>query len=419
VAWEPVSREIWVVRGIVDHFVRPGQPIGTVWVRLGLAARVLPSAARDLPTRVALAYSAQYGAIATKRAQVEIVLEMIADRAYFLLHGIFQTKARCIMMRICGLAFVMVFGCLLLTHTVTCTAEVTPMELCSAVEKAESSLGDISITYEWYEMPPLTRGALSPDDSNRILIPCDGLREFEMRASKMSDANGNATGRHWRLWSKERTTFNRPDGSTLAVVSETSYDGHVGKKFDSQSDTKKLSESGWITEKNPFTSIVLTPMGFSVFRPALDAEAVPLSEVLRMSNLVVINSEISRINDFNTICVNLLQETTRTPCRKIYCSVDHNYTPVRFEYINSGPKGSRVAFTVDILSLEQVGEGLYFPSSGIITTPGSPSANGFSVTAPIKINIGLSQEDFDVNFPAGTRVWDARTQKEFTAGTTP
>jgi hypothetical protein len=101
----------------------------------------------------------------------------------------------------------------------------------------------------------------------------------------------------------------------------------------------------------------------------------------------------------------------------VYFAIDHDYTPVRFEYISDlrpdGPK--KVIRARDVLSLEEVMPKLWLPSSVLISSPTDPFWNRFTCTSKILVNQGLSAKDFAVKFPAGTRVRDSVTGRRYVA----
>ncbi len=133
-----------------------------------------------------------------------------------------------------------------------------------------------------------------------------------------------------------------------------------------------------------------------------------------------IGNTVEKVGDFNTICVEVLLqlESGKVPVRRIYFSIQHNYTPVKFEYLNpSREGGSRLSFSIEVQSLRSLGEGLWFPTSGIYQDAESPMAYAFQVSGKFIVNEGLKTEDFDINFPSGTRVSNQITGREYKVGT--
>lgn len=95
---------------------------------------------------------------------------------------------------------------------------------------------------------------------------------------------------------------------------------------------------------------------------------------------------------------------------RIYFSVDHGYTPVKFEHMK-GP--DKVALSVNVESLEEVAEGVWFPGSGTNTVPDSDRVGTYQAISPILVNQGLTDEHFDIDFPVGTEVYDEIQDKEY------
>jgi len=69
---------------------------------------------------------------------------------------------------------------------------------------------------------------------------------------------------------------------------------------------------------------------------------------------------------------------------------------------------------IDIHSLQEVQKGLWFPSTGFTKSTNNKRINGFRALGKILVNQGLKDEDFDIEFPPGTRVADEITGKSYT-----
>ena len=95
---------------------------------------------------------------------------------------------------------------------------------------------------------------------------------------------------------------------------------------------------------------------------------------------------------------------------RIYFSVDHRYTPVKFEHMKGR---GLVALSVNVESLEEVANGVWFPVIGTFTIPGSDRVSTYQATGPILVNQGLTDEHFDIDFPVGTEVYDEIQDKEY------
>jgi hypothetical protein len=207
-----------------------------------------------------------------------------------------------------------------------------------------------------------------------------------------------------------------------------SYDGRISKTLQRHEVVRsggniKLSTTGVISDQRTGNIIwETTPLAFSVLRPALRPiwNYKPLSSILKFGDFVRVDDDVTRVNDFNTVRVSFLDPCEPHLARvymRAYFSVDHNYTPVRFEHMAGRVDGpDRVALAVEVHSLEKIGPDLWFPSSGLIVVPRDSHSDGFQTISPIRVNQGLTASDFDIVLPSGTKVWDARTQKEYIAG---
>jgi hypothetical protein len=85
---------------------------------------------------------------------------------------------------------------------------------------------------------------------------------------------------------------------------------------------------------------------------------------------------------------------------------------VKYEFMGGGG----VAITVSVIALEEVASGLYFPTEGSISVAGDERINAFAVVGDVLINQGLQKQDFDIVFPAGTKVIDEIQELEYVVG---
>jgi len=287
---------------------------------------------------------------------------------------------------------------------------ITTEELTNRCQSAENAIRDISFEYEWYVTPtPTFEDVEEPLKSIGVLITKDGVSKHKLSAARFIDPNG----RHrWRYVFEESATLIAKDGQTWDIFVKYSYDGRVYKKFSIDGPTDKRPTdvtSGLITSNNPYTGIpLLTPIGFSIFRFENGLEDNSLSTILQQrkdEDIIRVIDAVKKVNDFNTICVDLLQRQIKLPYTHVYLSVDHNYTPVKHEHLKNLKTGE-IALTVEVHSLERIGDGLWFPTSGLMHSPNGKQANAFQVTGKILVIQGLKEKDFDVEFPVGTKVTD-------------
>ncbi len=296
---------------------------------------------------------------------------------------------------------------------------ITAEELAAKCQSAENAIKDISMEYEWYQIPPLTHEEEEQEEpfkSIGVLIHKDGITKCKLTAAPFVDPNGR---RQWRDIFEEAATLTTKDGKSWEYFGKSSYNSKVFKKYSNDGWPTPVKEGG-ISSNSEELPLLLTPIGFSVFRFELSgaSNGKKLSYCLRYKEkeIVRVADSANKVNDFNTICVEFLQEYTKLPCVRVYFSVDHNYTPVKYEYLNSGKGGTRLNFAVDIHSLEQIGDNLWFPSSGTISAPDKKHVDAFQIMGTIQANQDLEQKDFDIEFPAGTKVQDKIANRKYVVG---
>jgi hypothetical protein len=273
----------------------------------------------------------------------------------------------------------------------------------------ENAFVDISVEYEWFHNPPMTIDDIKGTDDWIVVGPWKRTLTIKKPFTE-------------RYLATYEGTYMNETGGSYEGIKKISYNGEFTKFFELgglPDNTKhaKLSESlngnGIITNGKQFmSSIVTTPIGFSVFRFTYDGEEIPLYELLRGKEKVIvkIDSLPAKINDFNSIRADIFAPWNKQfIIYRIYFAVDYGYTPIRYGY---GPDNSLM---VDVTSLQEVQKGLWFPSSGlIISTDPNYRTNGFRATDKILVNQGLKDEDFDIELPPGTKVQDHITGKMYT-----
>ncbi|MFA7486155.1 MAG: hypothetical protein WCZ89_09035, partial [Phycisphaerae bacterium] len=93
-------------------------------------------------------------------------------------------------------------------------------------------------------------------------------------------------------------------------------------------------------------------------------------------------------------------------------SIDHNYTPIRHAFTDPAMGNETLVF--DVESFQQVSEGIWLPSAGVMKVSNTKHINRFIATGPIQINQGFETKDFALDFPPGTEVLDRITGKSYT-----
>ena len=320
-------------------------------------------------------------------------------------------------MNIAHTAFVWLIVSFLFVSGSPLIAAITINELAGICKSMESSIADISLEYNWYVVPPWTIEESEEEMGIPTLAVINGLNKCKLSAAGLSPKDTNAPVPR-RILTEVASTVIDKDGHSWHAVLKKSYDGKVIKLLSTGGFPEPVPD-GEIVRGEDFTkymgSIVLTPIGFSVLRPGIrdPDDKLLLSDILKnKKEFVRLDNTITKVNGFNTICASLLTEND--PNRKIvYCriyfSVDHGYTPVRYEYVGT----TKVIMAIDVLSLEQVAKGLWFPSSGIISSPDEQDKNVYQAISKILVNQGLTDKQFDIEFPVGTRVYDTINGRQY------
>ncbi len=302
-----------------------------------------------------------------------------------------------------------------------------------SIEAAENSIIDVNLEYKCKIEPPHTfddcienvcrpkpkpyYGGI-PEDI-KCLITKNGITKHKMYASgfesKPRKPRPAFEGPKMWLMETKATLMLTEDKGWDNVLIET-YDGSSYKRLSIGGWPKKVRD-GYISNKDESRPLfTLSPLGFSVFRMGLCEifDKTPLSAILKEEKFAAFEPEVKNINGFNTVSVAFLQEYTRNPVARVYFSIDHNLTPVRFDYLNGAKsEKSKADLTFDVLSLQKVDENLWFPGSGVIRDCDEDRVNVFEVTKPVSLNKGLAKSNFQFDFPKNTRVHNKTENKDY------
>jgi hypothetical protein len=296
---------------------------------------------------------------------------------------------------------------------------ITIEELARICETMESAIHDISLEYEWRVVPPWTQEETEAEMQIPMLEVKDGIRKIKLCASgfKIKPGEKRPFVEGPQKWFTEETSVISYRAESWNNLTLESFNGKLYKKLNID-DQPNESLDGIIAKdvNNYHPSFILSPIGFSILRTGLSrvTDRVPLSIMLKEKNLVKIQIGNKNVNGFSTMVIDFLQEYTKQTVMRVYFSVDHGYTPVRFEYINGEGTSNDTTLTIDVHSLEQVADGLWFPSSGTISSSDEERINIYQATGKIFANQGLKDENFDIEFPLGTKVYDAINDIEYT-----
>ena len=278
-------------------------------------------------------------------------------------------------------------------------------DICAAME---SAFRDISVEYEWTVEPLPTTEDLKKDGIGGFITL--GPEKMKWSSKRPFDE---------RSLSESIATYMDENEHTFEQTIMQSYNGKVAKYFSkgglSIATGKQVNiSSGTITERKDFIPPMnVTPLSFSVLRLGYEYENEEnklLSERLRKKEYVRIFEPKEKVNGFNVICAEFLWDAPNVPIihkkqweYRVYFSVDHGYTPIKYEQFNPSESGPVLIYIVNILSLEKVADGLWFPNQGYLKMIQGNLTNIYKASK-IVVNQGLTDEDFDINFPPGTRI---------------
>jgi hypothetical protein len=287
---------------------------------------------------------------------------------------------------------------------------MTTIELADICEAMENAVIDVQVEFERDSDPPITKEELAGTN----MLTSNGPTKYYWAAARpFAD----------RSFSTEQATFLNESGKTWDEIRKQSYNGEIAKVLNIYNcNTSCQKFEGTITKSKRFILHgTVTPLNYTILRFSQEPYNYPLSKALRQQEWVEIDNSIRSINGFNTIKVVLFMQGVRNkagekvPVMHIYFSVDHAYTPVKFQDVSRNEPG----FSVDVTELEKVSEGLWYPKAGRMIWPEKERVDLTARTLTykaisIKVNQGLTDKDFDISFPPGTMVNDEITLRAYT-----
>jgi len=260
-------------------------------------------------------------------------------------------------------------------------------DICEAMEKA---VLDVTVEYEFSIDPP-------PKKQVGLTIGI-GAQKYTWSAAKP-----------FTELSKSSCDFSVMNeyGDTWDVHILQTYNGKIAKQYQLDGWPNRSSE-GIITNKRNFKPIKsLTPLVYTVHHFA--DQYFPLSQLLREKEKVTIalDNNIIKVNNFDAICVSIYAhiEDKKVLAQRVFFSPEHSFALVKIEYFN----GRTSAGSFDVLELEEVKEGVWFPVKGC-STPSDPNdPKNIYQASKVILNQGLKKGFFDLEFPPGTEVHDEIT----------
>ncbi|HUT84054.1 MAG TPA: hypothetical protein VMX95_05355 [Thermodesulfobacteriota bacterium] len=278
--------------------------------------------------------------------------------------------------------------------------DISSDSLSDICEALESAVLDVTVSYQTHNDPP---PALKDISGTGNLLAKGPIKYVWSAARPFAELSK----------STETVAFMNEHGDSWDSVTSQSYNGEIAKHhvFIGGPDTR--SRVTISRTRNFMPNLSVTPLGFTllIFKDKL------LSRLLRESDksLIHLDTTVETTGNFRTVHLDLLVRVNDKEflSKRIYFSVDHGFTPVKFEYFN----GRNLSATVQVLELQKVAEGLWFPKKGRISNVSSPRAWVYEAN-DITINQGLKKSYFDIDFPPGTEVQDEITGLRYIVGPT-
>lgn len=295
---------------------------------------------------------------------------------------------------------------------------MTTEQLANKYQSVKNVVQDISFEYEYRIEPPWSFNEVNNigADTTSLGLFKDGMLESKLKAARFSDPNDSVGRTKWKYIYEETYTTFMANGNLWDVLVKVSYNGKVYKQLIINTHPDSVVfKNGVISPKEIDPGyLFMSPIGCSIFR--LDdvefTKDISLSSILQEhKEMIQATDSMSRVNDFNAVRFDLLQMKTKLPYTRIYFSVDHNYAPVKYEHLKG--KNGEIASCDEVHSLEQIADGVWFPTSGLHRIGNEERVNAFQVKGKILVNQGLADKDFDLEFPVGTKVQDQITGREY------
>ncbi|MBN2590494.1 MAG: hypothetical protein JXA96_11585 [Sedimentisphaerales bacterium] len=285
---------------------------------------------------------------------------------------------------------------------------ITSDELARICKAMESSYQDITVEYEWLVEPAPSIEDLKKEGMGQFLITV-GPEKMKWSSKLPFDK---------RSLSESIATYMNENEHTFQEIIMESYDGKVAKRFSKGAITSTGEQvdiiSDMITERKDFiVPLSTTPLCFSVLHLKYqyeNLENTPLSELLQKKEFVRIVEPNNKVNGFNVIYAEFLWDAPNIPllhkkqvCKSVYFSIDHGYTPIKYEDFNPSESGPKLIHSINITSLEKVSDNLWFPISGSLNMTDHNLTNKYKASK-ITVNQGLTDDYFNIKFPPGTRI---------------
>lgn len=216
-----------------------------------------------------------------------------------------------------------------------------------------------------------------------------------------------------------KTIWTREDNASHAIVeqkqSQMAFDG----------------DTLWHLEITPgwsFSKGAISPADNAVFRGKMSFSTLlgcddwlPLSfgESLALAESVIVRDQVEPIDGHPCYVVEVIP-TNRSQHSLVWVDFQRDYRVLRLEkYTDQGGKlFENLQVRLDHIKLKQI-EGIWLPVQGNRSYPWSPNAGIRTLVVDVnsvKLNQGIPEDMFSIDFPKGCIVEDERTQKKYTVG---
>jgi hypothetical protein len=301
-------------------------------------------------------------------------------------------------------------ACTLLPDLAAPVRGMTTNDLADLCQAMESAIVDVSVSYTWQVCPP-------PKIEDMAKIKdVNGRNSFSVNKGPQicTWVAKRPFGEKYLFISKV-TVVNVENPEALDCTLVYSRNGEIAKSLSAESTSQTehpFPPRGLVSKASAVSPpLNTTPISFTLLRFSFVGAKTLLSQDLRKKGFVDFNEAVQKVNGFNTVCASLLLDTPsilvahKQPYLRIRFSVDHGYTPVKYEYFSPSKSGPRLNYFVDVNSLSQVAKGLWFPTGGSLVPVGSSPRNVYKASK-VAVNRGLTDPYFTIEFPAGTSVED-------------
>lgn len=168
--------------------------------------------------------------------------------------------------------------------------------------------------------------------------------------------------------------------------------------------------------EDPMTMINNTPLGYTIFhRCDFSLSVLDLLNLYRKNHdpnlLFSLDPAVTKVNGFDAIELSCSVKWPTGKMQKMfgmYFSLEHNYAAVRIIYYN----GDKVILEYNVMKLTPIGDEFWFPIECTVLYSDGTSSR-ITVT-DVRVNQPIEEQEYELEFPPGTKVNDTITGKQYT-----